>query len=42
MDQYYPSGLACKYPDINRRISAEEHEDALRMAREEGIHRFAT
>lgn len=42
MDQYYPCGLACKYPNINRRISAEEYEGTLQMAREEGIHRLAT
>lgn len=42
MDQYHPCGLTCKYPDINRRISTEEYEDALQMALEEGIYRLAT
>ncbi len=41
MDQYHPCALACKYPEINRRISVEEFENALHIAREEGLHRFA-
>ena len=40
MDQYRPCGLAHKYDDINRHISHEEFENALQMAREEGIHRL--
>lgn len=42
MDQYHPCGLAHKYPEINRRITVEEFEDALKESREEGICRFAT
>ncbi len=42
MDQYHPCGLTCKYPNINRRISTEEYEDALQTALEEGIRRLAT
>ncbi len=41
MDQYRPCGLAHKYPEINRRISVEEFENALQIAREEGINRLA-
>ena len=40
MDQYRPCGLAHKYPEINRRISCDEYENALQIAREEGIHRL--
>src|SRR3989338_8912397 len=40
MDQYRPSGLAHKYSEINRRISREEFENALQIAREEGIYRL--
>ncbi len=40
MDQYRPCDLAHKYPEINRRIRIEEFENALRIAREEGIHRL--
>lgn len=41
MDQYYPCGLANKYPEINRRISVEEFENAIQIAHEEGIWRLA-
>jgi putative pyruvate formate lyase activating enzyme len=41
MDQYHPCGLAHKYPEISRRISNKEFEDALRIACEEGITRLA-
>jgi len=40
MDQYRPCGLAHKYSEINRRISCEEFENALQIAREEGIYRL--
>jgi len=40
MDQYRPCGEARGHPPLNRRISAEEYEEALAMAREEGIHRL--
>ncbi|MEK6636088.1 MAG: hypothetical protein AABY38_06980 [Planctomycetota bacterium] len=41
MDQYHPCGIAHKYPEINRRISVEEFENAVQIAREEGLYRFA-
>jgi putative pyruvate formate lyase activating enzyme len=42
MDQYYPAGLVSKdrYPEINRRITAEEYERALAYAREFGLWRL--
>jgi putative pyruvate formate lyase activating enzyme len=40
MDQYHPCGNAAKYPPLDRRISRDEYEDALRAAREEGISRL--
>jgi putative pyruvate formate lyase activating enzyme len=40
MDQYYPYHLSHKYPEINRRVSADEFGHAIQIAREEGINRF--
>ena len=42
MAQYCPAGKVGpeKYLEINRRITAEEHQEAIRMAREEGLYRF--
>jgi len=40
MDQYRPCGLAHTYSEINRPISREEFENALQIAREEGIYRL--
>ncbi len=42
MAQYCPAGKVGpeKYSEINRRITAEEHQEAIRMAREEGLYRF--
>jgi putative pyruvate formate lyase activating enzyme len=40
MAQYHPAGHAGCYPAIDRRITTAEYVDALRMAREEGLHRF--
>ena len=40
MSQYRPWGEAMAHPPLNRRITAEEYEEALAMAREEGIHRL--
>lgn len=41
MDQYHPCGLAHKYPEINRRVSDKEFEEAIQIAHEEGITRLA-
>ena len=40
MNQYRPCGEATGHPPLNRRITAKEYEEALAMAREEGIHRL--
>jgi len=40
MAQYRPCGEAAEYPPLNRRINAKEYEEALNIAREEGIHRL--
>lgn len=42
MEQYHPAGLVSKmrYPEINRRITAEEYEQALSYAREFGLWRL--
>jgi len=40
MSQYRPCGEAMAHPPLNRRITGEEYEEALAMAREEGIHRL--
>ena len=37
MDQYTPHYLADKYPEINRRITSEEYERALEIARDMGL-----
>ena len=37
MAQYYPCHLACKFPEINRRITHKEYMDALRLAKEIGL-----
>jgi putative pyruvate formate lyase activating enzyme len=42
MAQYYPAGVVSeeKYPEINRRLASEEHREAVRIAREAGLHRL--
>jgi putative pyruvate formate lyase activating enzyme len=40
MAQYRPCGRAGEYPPLNRRLTAEEFEQAERMAEEEGVHRL--
>jgi putative pyruvate formate lyase activating enzyme len=44
MDQYRPEGrvlkLPEKYKDINRSTNRAEYEEALKIARKEGLHRF--
>jgi putative pyruvate formate lyase activating enzyme len=40
MDQYRPCGNAAKYPPLDRCITHDEIEEALRVARDEGIRRF--
>jgi len=40
MDQYRPCGNAYKYPPLDRGITHDEYEEALKAAREEGITRL--
>lgn len=41
MDQYYPYYKAKDHPVINRRITSEEYQEAIRIAQEEGLSRLA-
>ena len=41
MDQYQPYYKAKDHPLINRRITSEEYQEALKIAQEEGLHRIA-
>jgi len=41
MDQYRPENKAWRYPELSRRINSEEHREALRLARAQGLWRFA-
>lgn len=41
MDQYRPLAKAIGHPTIGRRITSEEYREALRIARAEGLWRFA-
>ena len=40
MGQYHPAGQAHRYASISRRVTAEEHREALAIAREEGLTRL--
>jgi putative pyruvate formate lyase activating enzyme len=40
MDQYRPCYRANEFPPLNRPITRAEFEEALRLAREAGLHRF--
>jgi len=42
MDQYRPEARAHEYPEISRRLSAEEFERALEIAREVGLENIIT
>ncbi len=44
MDQYRPAWKVTenRYREINRRTTSEEHLETLRIAQEEGLHRFDT
>lgn len=41
MDQYHPTNKADQYPELNRRITSDEFQEALTLAQKEGLHRFA-
>lgn len=40
MDQYYPANKAHLYPEINRKITLEEFERAVELAKKSGLWRF--
>ena len=40
MDQYHPCGKAMRDPMINRRINRSEYSEAVRLARDAGLHRL--
>jgi len=40
MAQYHPAGEADSYPDLTRRITPDEHRDAIVAARKAGLHRL--
>jgi putative pyruvate formate lyase activating enzyme len=41
MAQYRPENKAHNYPELSRRISVEEYQEALELARAQGLYRFA-
>ncbi len=40
MDQYYPAFHACQFPELNRRITREEYQEAVQLAHRAGLHRL--
>lgn len=40
MNQYHPCGNACKYPPLDRMITKAEYDEAVHVARSEGITRI--
>ena len=40
MDQYRPCGRADRYPPIDRRLTNDEFQEALKLARDAGLHRL--
>ena len=40
MNQYHPCFKAAEYPPLNRRITMTEFNEAIEIAREEGIRRL--
>lgn len=40
MDQYYPCYKAVENPPLNRRITSEEYQEAIRIAKEAGLTRI--
>jgi putative pyruvate formate lyase activating enzyme len=40
MDQYRPAYRAGSHPELNRRVTRDEYQAALRMAREAGLFRL--
>ena len=42
MDQYHPAYHASRFPELNRRLSVEEYEEAITLAHRHGLHRGFT
>jgi putative pyruvate formate lyase activating enzyme len=40
MDQYHPEYLACRYPELSRRITPEEYQEVVQLARRAGLYRL--
>ncbi len=40
MDQYHPCHQAFQFPPLNRRITADEFAEAIRLAKASGLHRL--
>jgi putative pyruvate formate lyase activating enzyme len=40
MDQYRPCGRAHEHPSLSRRVTADEYEEALQIAKRCGLHRL--
>jgi putative pyruvate formate lyase activating enzyme len=40
MDQYRPCGKAYQCAPIDRRLSSNEYQEALKMAKDAGLHRL--
>jgi len=40
MSQYYPYFKAFKYPELSRRITNEEHKEAINLAKKAGSKRL--
>lgn len=40
MDQYHPTNKAFNYPELSRRITKEEFEEAVKIARNAGLYCF--
>jgi putative pyruvate formate lyase activating enzyme len=41
MDQYRPQYRALEHPPLNRRITSREYREAMKIAKNAGLHRFA-
>jgi len=39
MIQYYPQHMASQYPELSRRVTPGEFQDAIAIARSFGLHR---
>ncbi len=40
MDQYYPCYKAFEFPELSRRITREEYEEAINLAKKYGLKRI--